>query len=189
MKRLFISGSLAAILLMTGCSTKESSIDVNGNGSSSSTSSAINGPTVGGDSGNGVNGGVGSSNLTAAQIQEEKIATLESKVQSIYFAFDKFSIASNMQSDIEANANFFNGGEAMAYSIKVEGNCDEWGTDEYNYALGLKRAKAAKAALVAEGIEAKRISMVSYGESNPQCNEKVDACWAKNRRADFKLLP
>jgi len=186
MKRLFISGSVAALLLLSGCSTKDGAIDVNENGSS--TSSAIDGPSVGG-SGNGVSGGVGSSNLTAAQIEEQKIAALESRVESIYFPFDKFAITPDMQGNIEANAKFFNGSDATAYSIKIEGNCDEWGTDEYNYALGLKRAKASKEALVAEGVDASRISMVSYGESNPICNEKVSTCWAKNRRADFKLLP
>jgi len=186
MKQLLLIGSITAVLLMSGCSTKEGSIDVNANGSSSS--SAIDGPSVGGSNG-GVNGGVGSSDLTGAQIQEQKIAALESHVKSIYFDFDKFTIKSDMQSNIDSNANFFNGSEATAYSIKVEGNCDEWGTDEYNYALGLKRAKAAKAALIAEGVDSKRVVMVSYGESNPQCTEKVNACWAKNRRADFKLLP
>jgi len=191
MKQLLLIGSITAVLLMSGCSTKEGSIDVNANANTngSSSSSAIDGPSVGGDSSSGVNGGVGSSDLTAAQIQEQKIAALESRVKSIYFDFDKFTIQSNMQGNIEANAKFFNGSDAMAYSIKVEGNCDEWGTDEYNYALGLKRAKAAKAALVAEGIDDKRVVMVSYGESNPECTEKVNACWAKNRRADFKLLP
>jgi len=197
MKQLLLIGSITAVLLMSGCSTKEGSIDVNSNTSAnrsantngSSTSSAIDGPNVGGDSSSGVNIGVGSSDLTAAQIQEQNIATLESRVKSVYFDFDKFTIKPDMQTNIEVNAKFFNGSDAMAYSIKVEGNCDEWGTDEYNYALGLKRAKAAKAALVAEGVDDKRVVMVSYGESNPECTEKVNACWAKNRRADFKLLP
>ena len=73
--------------------------------------------------------------------------------------------------------------------IKVEGNCDEWGTDEYNYALGLKRAKSAKDALVRNGVSADRIAVVSFGESNPVCTDKTKACDAQNRRADFKVLP
>ncbi|MFA6756952.1 MAG: OmpA family protein, partial [Sulfurospirillaceae bacterium] len=79
--------------------------------------------------------------------------------------------------------------EAVNLSIKVEGNCDEWGTDEYNYALGLKRAKSVKDALIAEGVPSDRIMVVSYGESNPVCSESNKDCWAKNRRAEFKLLP
>jgi len=72
-------------------------------------------------------------------------------------------------------------------SIKVEGNCDEFGSDEYNFALGLKRANAVKAALVNGGVNADTISMTSLGESNPICLEKTQECWAKNRRVDFKL--
>ena len=78
---------------------------------------------------------------------------------------------------------------ASAYGVKLEGNCDEWGSDEYNFALGLKRAQAVKTELVNEGVDAKRISMVSLGKSTPVCAEKTKECWAKNRRVDFKLLP
>ena len=73
--------------------------------------------------------------------------------------------------------------------IKLEGNCDEWGSDEYNYALGLKRAKATKDALVADGVDAKKIVMVSFGESNPVCTQRNTACWKMNRRVDYRLLP
>jgi peptidoglycan-associated lipoprotein len=69
--------------------------------------------------------------------------------------------------------------------IRIEGNCDEFGTDEFNYALGLKRAKAVKALLVSNGIPASKISVVSYGESNPTCRGKKAACHAKNRRAEI----
>ena len=94
-----------------------------------------------------------------------------------------------MQSAINTNAGLFNQSEAQGLSVKVEGNCDEWGTDEYNYALGLKRAKAAKDALVKQGVAADRITVVSYGESNPVCTDKTKACDAQNRRAEFKVLP
>ena len=69
--------------------------------------------------------------------------------------------------------------------IRIEGNCDEFGTDEFNYALGLKRDKAVKALLVSNGISSSRISVVSYGESNPTCRGKNAACHAKNRRAEI----
>ena len=72
--------------------------------------------------------------------------------------------------------------------IKIEGNCDEWGTDEYNYALGLKRAKSVKEALRANGVHGKKMKLISYGESNPVCTEHNKECWAKNRRVEFKVL-
>ena len=84
------------------------------------------------------------------------------------------------------NASKLNGLEG---SVKVEGNCDEWGTDEYNYALGLKRAKVVKDALIADGISESKISVVSFGESNPVCADKTKECWSKNRRAEYKPLP
>ena len=75
------------------------------------------------------------------------IANIESQVKSVYFDFDKFNIKADQQGVVSSNASVFNQADAQALSIKVEGNCDEWGTDEYNYALGLKRAKSAKDAL------------------------------------------
>ncbi len=91
-----------------------------------------------------------------------------------------------MQNVVSTNANIFNT-EVSGVSIIVEGNCDEWGTDEYNQALGLKRAKAVKEALIAKGVNADRIAVKSYGETNPVCTEKTKACDAQNRRAEFKL--
>jgi hypothetical protein len=69
-----------------------------------------------------------------------------------------------------------------------EGHCDERGTNEYNLALGDRRAKAARDYLIALGIAANRIEMLSYGEEKPLCTEETDECWAKNRRAHFVIL-
>ena len=110
-------------------------------------------------------------------------------VSSIYFDFDRFDVRADMQIKIETNANLFKNEENSVYTIKIEGNCDEWGTDEYNYALGLKRAKSIKDTLVTDGIDENRMVLVSYGESNPICAEHTKDCWSQNRRVDFKLLP
>jgi peptidoglycan-associated lipoprotein len=69
--------------------------------------------------------------------------------------------------------------------LRVEGNCDEFGTNEYNHALGLKRAKAVKSILVSHGIPASKIDVVSYGDSNPVCTGTSAPCHAKNRRAEI----
>ncbi len=69
--------------------------------------------------------------------------------------------------------------------VLIEGHCDERGTNEYNLGLGERRARATMNYLVAQGIQASRITVVSYGEERPVCTEKNESCWAKNRRAAF----
>ena len=112
-------------------------------------------------------------------------------LKSIHFAFDKFNLTDKMRVITKENYKIIDSVIAKKPSVKIklEGNCDEWGTDEYNYALGLKRAKTVKDALVSDGIDSSKIVLVSFGESNPLCTEKSENCWKKNRRTDYKLLP
>ena len=120
---------------------------------------------------------------------DERIAAIAKEVEPIYFATDQYRIPEHELYKIDKAAQIFNGELARDLSIRVEGNCDEWGTDEYNYALGLKRAKSAKDALAIAGVEEGRMSLISYGESKPVCTEHNEACWRRNRRVDFTLLP
>ncbi len=120
--------------------------------------------------------------------EEEKISQILAQTKKIYFDFDKYNIRPDMVPNIETDAQVFNSEDAKEYAIKVEGNCDEWGTDEYNYALGLKRAKSVKDALAAQGVEKNRMIVISYGESNPVCTEHNRECWRLNRRVEFNLL-
>ncbi len=71
------------------------------------------------------------------------------------------------------------------YLILIEGHCDERGTNEYNLALGERRAKSTMNFLVSQGVQANRITLISYGEERPLCTEHNEACWAQNRRAHF----
>ncbi|PLY04615.1 MAG: hypothetical protein C0625_16055 [Arcobacter sp.] len=108
-------------------------------------------------------------------------------IENIYFGFDKYALSSDMKAIAKSNAMKLSGVQAGT-TIKVEGNCDEWGTDEYNYALGLKRAKVVKDSLVMDGIATAAVSVVSFGESNPVCSDKNSTCWQKNRRSEHKLV-
>lgn len=109
-------------------------------------------------------------------------------VKQVFFGFDKFNLTTKMLERTKDNAVTFSKVNSSS-KIKLEGNCDEWGTDEYNYALGLKRAKSVKDALIAEGINSDRMVLVSFGESNPVCTDKTKACWKINRRVEHKILP
>lgn len=103
--------------------------------------------------------------------------------EHIYFAFDKYNLDDASQSVLLSKADFLR--ENPDIYITVEGHCDERGTNEYNLALGDRRAESSKSFLVDMGIEAYRISTVSYGEERPFCDEKNEECWAKNRRGQF----
>ena len=73
--------------------------------------------------------------------------------------------------------------------VLIEGHADERGTNEYNLALGERRAKSTMNYLVSQGVQANRITIISYGEERPACTEKTEECWAKNRRAHFLVKP
>jgi len=181
MKSLVLSGVVATLLVFSGCSDKEPVVDAPAQ-EVEATSTAQEVEAVATET-------VSSEASDVSSVASElSMADIEAQLSSVYFDFDQFTINTDMQEKISTGASIAKAA-ALPYNVKLEGNCDEWGSDEYNFALGLKRASAVKKALVAEGIEESRISMVSYGESNPVCSDKNKECWSKNRRVDFKLLP
>lgn len=103
--------------------------------------------------------------------------------ESIYFAFDKSILTAASQANLTQKAEWLR--ENPNATLTIEGHCDERGTNEYNLALGDRRAESAKAFLVDLGIEASRITTISYGEERPVCTDKNEECWAKNRRDQF----
>jgi peptidoglycan-associated lipoprotein len=107
------------------------------------------------------------------------------EAEGIYFDFDKSEIRAEAKAILEKKAAWLRANPS--YKVKIEGNCDDRGTNEYNLALGDRRAKAAQKYLNALGISMDRMSTISYGEEKPTCNEKNEKCWSKNRRDDFKL--
>lgn len=108
------------------------------------------------------------------------------KAQTVYFDFDKSAIKSGEQPKLEAVVNYLKSHPGVA--VRVEGNCDERGTEEYNRSLGERRALAAREFLVREGINPNRVDTVSYGLDHPVDTRHDEAAWSKNRRDDFTVL-
>jgi peptidoglycan-associated lipoprotein len=106
-------------------------------------------------------------------------------LDDIFFDFDRYSIRASDAEILKKNYGWL---AANAGKLRIEGNCDERGTVEYNLALGQKRADAAKAYLVTLGADPNRLETVSYGKEKPVDAGHNEAAWAKNRRDHFTPL-
>ena len=105
------------------------------------------------------------------------------ELKDIHFDFDKYDIRPGDARILDDNARWMKAN--ATHLILIEGHADERGTNEYNLALGDRRAKATLNYLVAQGVQGARITIISYGEERPLCPEKTEDCWARNRRAHF----
>src|SRR5262249_2178286 len=133
-----------------------------------------------GGQGTAVAGGTGTAIPALASPQE---FTPSKDLRTIHFSFDKSDIRPQDARILDDNAKWLKGSPAT--KILIEGHCDDRGTIEYNLALGERRAKATRDYLVTAGIDASRITTVSYGKERPVCTGQTEECWAQNRRAAF----
>jgi peptidoglycan-associated lipoprotein len=100
----------------------------------------------------------------------------------VYFDFNEYSIRLDQESSLSANAECVKGAQM---TIGIEGHCDERGSDEYNLALGQRRAAAVARQYITLGVERTKLrGILSYGEERPACNESNESCWRLNRRAE-----
>ena len=104
-------------------------------------------------------------------------------LRDIHFDFDRAAFRAEDARILDANARWLVANPGTL--VLIEGHADERGTNEYNLALGENRARVTREQLVARGVAASRITLVSYGEERPQCRQSSEACWAQNRRAHF----
>ncbi|MCK5833468.1 peptidoglycan-associated lipoprotein Pal [bacterium] len=105
------------------------------------------------------------------------------ELRIVYFDYDKYNIREDQAARLLDNAE-----QLMKFpgaKVILEGHCDERGTEEYNMALGEKRARSVMNYLNEYGVAATRISTRSYGEERPLCKESTETCWQKNRRCEF----
>jgi peptidoglycan-associated lipoprotein len=105
-----------------------------------------------------------------------------SDLVDVYFQFDRYEIQPAQAKVLDSNARWLRSNRDL---VLIEGHCDERGTTEYNLALGERRAASTLNYLVSQGVAANRITIVSYGKERPQCSERTESCWQKNRRAHF----
>ncbi len=191
MNKKLIFGAIGALLILTGCGTQpnlENAANAN-NGENASQQTVEQNATV---------------NTQNAEVQTQTIQPENESMNNqsnnnqqfakdvanvvVYFDFDKYNIKKSQWSKVEKLAQMLKSNNKN-YTIRIEGNCDEWGTEEYNYALGLRRANSVRSALIKLGVDPKKLTVISYGKLNPVCTAHAKWCWRKNRRDNFTYLP
>ncbi len=128
-----------------------------------------------------------SGSLDALRQGKSTETPVSSPLKDIFFDYDRYDVRPDARDTLRANADWLRSNPSAR--IEIEGHCDERGTNEYNLALGAKRAQAVKDYLVSLGISAERLSTISYGEEIPVCKEPNENCWRRNRRARFVVIP
>lgn len=163
--------TLACLLSMTllgACSSSDDSKNANGAG----------GTTMGSGYGAGGAGGAGGANRAAPGSQEDLV---QSSGDRIFFDTDRNSLNQQATATLDRQASWLQ--QYPQVNVWVAGNCDERGTEEYNLALGQRRANADRDYLVAHGINRGRIETISYGKSRPIDAASTPEAWAQNRNA------
>lgn len=110
----------------------------------------------------------------------------EGLLGDVYFAFDSYDLDTVARDRVESNARFLT--ENPDLVVRVEGHCDDRGTNEYNLALGGQRAEQATALVLGFGVASERLQPLSLGEEAPFCRESSESCRARNRRARFLVV-
>jgi peptidoglycan-associated lipoprotein len=127
---------------------------------------------------------------TKPETEPQRVAKEESALQqglaSIYFGFDSPKLTDDDRVILAKNAELLK--KFPVGKVRVEGNCDERGSDDYNLALGEKRAKEAVQYLVNLGVPTEQLSVISYGKEKPAVPGHDEAAWAKNRRDEFVIV-
>jgi peptidoglycan-associated lipoprotein len=193
---LVFSFLLVAAVALSGCAKRPATTQAAApapTGAASSTAAAPSGGSPQVQSGGGGGGGGTTSGGTAtpapsttARPAVQDFAAV-AELTDVFFDFDKYDIRPSDARALDSNASWLKSNPN--HLVLIEGHCDERGTNEYNLALGERRAKSTMNYLVSQGVQANRITIISYGEERPQCTEHTESCWAKNRRAHFLVKP
>lgn len=168
-KRALVLALVLSVALAAGCAKKPTP-DAGGQAGAATSGSDIPDPR----------------GLQQSVIEESPVAgvgQVPTGLQRIHFEFDQYVLVPSAKSTLQQNADYLAANRGVR--VVIEGHCDERGSDEYNLALGEKRALATKAYLVSLGVAANRLDVLSYGEERPLDPAHDEEAWAKNRRAEF----
>ena len=174
-RSLLLWTAIGALAVGLGCAGSSELEEGEGGYSSGSSGSSPYGENVAGSEFERYGGAAGS------ELSPEERAALG--LQTVYFDYDQFSLSGEARETLRRNAEILHSHSDIL--VEIQGNCDERGSEEYNLALGERRARSAKDYLVDSGIPRGRISTVSFGESNPAAMGQSDGAWQLNRRDDF----
>lgn len=178
---LVFGSSIVVAIGMTACSSTDST---KANVSAASAQSAQSGSRK--QAASAVRQAQSETSLDALRRGESAGTPAGSPLREIYFDFDRYDLSSDARATLRRAGDWLK--RNAAARIEIEGHCDERGTNEYNLALGAKRAQAAKDYLVSLGVANGRLSTISYGEEIPVCRDNSETCWQKNRRDRFVTL-
>jgi peptidoglycan-associated lipoprotein len=171
---------LSAVVVLGGCSSTEAKPEAQTAAVSQPTETKKQPTSAPSDSSTG-------SSLEALQRGESAATPASSPLKEVYFDFDRSDLRADARDTLKSNWGWLKANPSA--QVQIEGHCDERGTNEYNLALGAKRAQSVKDYLVTLGTAADRLSTISYGEEIPVCREQTEECWQKNRRARFVIQP
>ncbi len=186
---LCVAGLIASVSFFTvGCAKKAVESEGNGDSVSSSTTETSTptrdtGETAG--TYESIDSGADNGTMEATGDMKFSEGRTHEGLLPIYFDFDKSNVRDDQKARLEGNAEFLNANSSM--KITIEGNCDERGTNEYNIALGERRAQAAKKYLMNLGVSSDNLYTVSYGEERPLLYGHDEYSWSQNRRDDFVI--
>src|SRR5262247_2055159 len=157
--RLKMISAMAAALLLAACASDEAATTGNANAGGSTSDTGIS---------------QGAVTPGSAEDFQQNVG------DRVFFGYDRYDLTAEAQSQLQKQAAWL--AQYPAVTVTVEGHCDERGTREYNLALGERRANAVANYLTALGVDAGRLSVISYGKERPDCTDSNEACWAQNRR-------
>ena len=117
-----------------------------------------------------------------SELKEGTLSDANSQLLPVFFDYDKSDIRSDQMEVLQTDAQIL---KQMSNKVQIQGHCDERGTEEYNLALGDRRAHMVREYLTSLGITTERLDTISYGESRPFAKEHNEDAWSENRRAQF----